>query len=97
PMVEPRDVYVVTDARYATIIEEQLPAVPRENVIGEPVGRNTAAAVALAAAAIDRPADDGMVVLPADHRIADESGFRAALAQAARAADEGSLVTLGIT
>jgi mannose-1-phosphate guanylyltransferase len=97
PMVEPRDVYLVTDARYATLIEEQLPDVPRENVIGEPVGRNTAAAVALAAAAIDRPADDVMVVLPADHQIADESGFRAALAEAARAANEGSLVTLGIT
>src|SRR6478752_1489345 len=90
PMVEPRDVYLVTDARYATIIEEQLPEVPRENVIGEPVGRNTAAA-------IDRPGDDIMVVLPADHQIADEAGFRAALAEAGRAAAGGSLVTLGIT
>ncbi len=97
PMVEPRDVYLVTDARYATIIEEQLPDVPRDNVIGEPVGRNTAAAVALAAAAIDRPGDDVMVVLPADHQIADEAGFRTALAQAAAAASDGALVTLGIT
>ena len=96
PMVEPRDIYLVTDARYATLIEEQLPDVPRENVIGEPVGRNTAAAVALAAAAIERPGDDVMVVLPADHQIADEAGFRAALTQAERAANAGSLVTLGI-
>jgi mannose-1-phosphate guanylyltransferase len=96
-MVRPQDIYVVTDARYATIIEEQLPDVPRENVIGEPVGRNTAAAVALAAAAIDRPDDDVMVVLPADQRVSDEAGFRAALAKASAAADDGALVTLGIT
>jgi len=97
PMVEPRDVYLVTDARYDTLIREQLPELPVENICGEPFGRNTAAAVALAAAAIDRPDDDVMVVLPADHRIADEAGFRAALEIAVGAAHEGSLVTLGIT
>jgi mannose-1-phosphate guanylyltransferase len=97
PLIEPRDVYLVTDSRYATIVREQLPDVPEANVIGEPVGRNTAAAVALAAAAIDRPADDVMIVLPADHRIADAAGFRAALESAVGAATAGSLVTLGIT
>jgi mannose-1-phosphate guanylyltransferase len=52
--------------------------------------------VALAAIASERPADDVMVVLPADHVIADEDAFRARLADAADAAADGSLVTLGI-
>jgi mannose-1-phosphate guanylyltransferase len=61
------------------------------------MGRNTAAGVEYAAAAIDRAGDDVMVVLPADHRITDEAGFRTALAAAASRAASGDLVTLGIT
>jgi len=97
PLIEPADVYVVTDGRYAALVREQLPAVPAANLLAEPMGRNTAAAVAYAAAAIDRPADEVMVVLPADHAIVDESGFRASLAAAAVRAVSGDLVTLGIT
>lgn len=96
PLIEPRDVYVVTDGRYADLVRAQLPGVPAANLLEEPVGRNTAAAVAYAAAAIGRPGDEVMVVLPADHRIADEAGFRAALAAAAVRAAGGDLVTLGI-
>ena len=96
PLVQPADVYVVTDQRYASLVREQLPDVPAGNVIGEPFGRNTAAAVALAAAAIERTGDDVMVVLPADHRIADAAGFRDALQAAASRAAQGDLVTLGI-
>lgn len=96
PLIEPRDVYVVTDARYADLVREQLPEVPAANVVAEPFGRNTAAAVALAAAAIDRPDDDVMVVLPADHQIVDAEGFRDALEAAASRAAAGDLVTLGI-
>ncbi|MBX3029501.1 MAG: mannose-1-phosphate guanylyltransferase [Chloroflexi bacterium] len=97
PLIEPSDVYVVTDARYAGLIAEQVPEVPVGNLLPEPVGRNTAAAVAYAVAAIDRPPDDVMVVLPADQRITDEPGFRDALASAGARAAAGDLVTLGIT
>lgn len=97
PLIEQRDVYVVTDARYAAIVAEQVPGVPTANLLPEPMGRNTAAAVAYAAAAIDRPGDEVMVVLPADQRITDEAGFRDALAAAAARAADGDLVTLGIT
>ena len=68
----------------------------------EPSGRNTAAAIALATVAIDRPEDDVMVVLPADHHIEDEATFRGVLRAAhdelARGAFEieAPLVTLGI-
>lgn len=96
PLIEPGDVFLVADGRYAGLVHEQLGAVPEANLVTEPVGRNTAAAVALAALAIERAADDVMVVLPADHRIADAAGFRAALAAAAEVAADGSLVTLGI-
>jgi mannose-1-phosphate guanylyltransferase len=96
PLVAPRDVYVVTDRRYLPLASEQLPDIPAANLIGEPTGRNTAAAVALAAEAIDRPADEVMLVLPADAYIADEAGFRGALATAAEVAEHGSLVTLGV-
>jgi mannose-1-phosphate guanylyltransferase/mannose-6-phosphate isomerase len=97
PLVEPADVYVVTDRRYMALVREQLPHIPRSNFIGEPMGRNTAAAVALAAEAIDRPAGEVMLVLPADAHIADEAGLREALAVAADVAASGSLVTLGVT
>ena len=97
PLVEPRDVYVVVDRRHIGLVAEQLPAIPSVNVIGEPIGRNTAAAVALAAEVIGRPGDEVMLVLPADAHIADEAGFRAALAAAAEVARDGSLVTLGVS
>jgi mannose-1-phosphate guanylyltransferase/mannose-6-phosphate isomerase len=97
PLIDAADVYVVTEARHAPLAREQAPWLHREQLIVEPMGRNTAAAIALAALAIERPADEVMVVLPADHAISDEAAFRSALAVAAEAATDGSLVTLGIT
>jgi mannose-1-phosphate guanylyltransferase len=92
---------VVTDRRYAALVREQLEGV---RVVSEPVGRNTAAAVALAALAIDRDDDDVMLVLPADHRIEPdrEAEFRQVLADAANGLATGAfgvespLVTLGV-
>ncbi len=96
PLVSPQDVYVVADRRHLSLVAEQLPAIPAANLIGEPIGRNTAAAVALAAEAIARPDGEVMIVLPADAHIADEAGFRDALAAAGEVARGGSLVTLGV-
>src|SRR3954463_14266935 len=56
------DITVVTDRRYSDLVADQAPSV---GIVAEPLGRNTAAAIALAAIAIDRPPDDVMVVLPA--------------------------------
>jgi mannose-1-phosphate guanylyltransferase len=97
PLVGPEDVFVVTDRRYLPLVADQLPAVPAANLIGEPIGRNTAAAAALAAEAIARPDDETMLVLPADSYIEDEAGFRDALAAAEEVSRGGSLVTLGVT
>lgn len=95
------DVTVVTDRRYAGLVKGQLQGV---RIVAEPAGRNTAAAVALAVAAIDRPDDEVMLVLPADQWIEREEVYRAVLAAAA--AEDGlangafgvadPLVTLGI-
>ena len=73
-------VYVVTDRRYGDLVRAQL---PRATVIEEPMGRNTAAAVALATIAIDRPDDDVMAILPADHRIARPEAYVRILRSAA--------------
>lgn len=96
PLIAPRDVYLVADGRYGDLVRAQLGDLPQGNLIGEPIGRNTAAAVALAAEAIERHPTDVMAILPADHRVADEGGFRDALAAAAEVAATGMLVTLGI-
>jgi mannose-1-phosphate guanylyltransferase/mannose-6-phosphate isomerase len=102
-LVAARDVAVVTDRRYEALVREQLPALGAGMLLAEPVGRNTAAAVAFAAAALDRRADDVMLVLPADHLVTDEPGFREVLRHAAALAAVGGtagaparLVTLGI-
>ena len=95
-LVGAADVAVVTDRRYGALVREQLPELRPEMILSEPAGRNTAAAVALAVAALDRPEDEVMLVLPADHLVADEPGFRAILRRAAAIAAAGRLVTLGI-
>jgi mannose-1-phosphate guanylyltransferase len=90
---------VVTDARYREIVEEQTPAV---DVLVEPMGRNTAAAIALATIAIDRPEDEVIVVLPADQTVEDSEVFRGVLRAAGDHLATGAfgiddpLVTLGI-
>lgn len=95
------DVTVVTDRRYEQLVRSQLPGVA---VLTEPLGRNTAAAIALAALAIDRPEDEVMLVLPADQTVeADKVGvFREVLRSAGAHLATGAfgiddpLVTLGI-
>ena len=97
-LVGPDDVFVVTDRRYAGVVRTQLPEV---RVVGEPVGRNTAAAIALAVAAIERPDDEVMIVLPSDHWIEDADRFETILRSAAHLAlgafdVDAPLVTLGV-
>ena len=99
PLVDETDIFVVADRRYGQLIGDQVSDV---GLIVEPTGRNTAAAIALAAAVIQRPDDEVMVVLPADHWIADEDGFRAVLQVAVERLATGAfeieqpLVTLGV-
>ena len=85
--IRPDDICVVTDRRYAQLVRDQLPGI---RILGEPSGRNTAAAIALAAIHLDRPDDEVMFVLPADQVIEREEAFRAVLVAAASLAEAPS-------
>lgn len=97
-LVPPERVLVVTSAQLADAIAEVLPEVPRENLLLEPVGRNTAPCVGWAAARVARTDPSAkLLVLPADHHIEDEARFERVLRAALAAADSGDLVTVGLT
>ncbi len=91
-------ILVVTSGDLAAQVLECLPDLPKENVLVEPVGRNTAPCVALAALEIERRSPDSVhVVLPADHVIQPKSEFQASLRAAAAEAQRAErLVTLGV-
>jgi mannose-1-phosphate guanylyltransferase len=96
--VEPKNVFVVTNKMQKLGVMQQLPQVPPANILVEPVGRNTAPCIGLAAMFVQRLDPQGiMVVLPADHIIQDEAEFVRVLelgASVANASD--ALVTIGI-
>jgi mannose-1-phosphate guanylyltransferase len=98
PLVPPSRVWVVTGAEHADELREQLPGVPAEQIVVEPMGRNTAPAIALAALLIGRADPRAtMIVLPADHHIRDPDRFHETLGRALALAANGELlVTLGI-
>ncbi len=96
PLLAPGDVYVITSQAHVRETIEQLPQLPEENVLGEPLARSTAVAAALAMVIARREPDEVSLVLPADHFVADDAAFLDALREAARAAERGYLVTLGV-
>ncbi|HLP97540.1 MAG TPA: mannose-1-phosphate guanylyltransferase/mannose-6-phosphate isomerase [Sideroxyarcus sp.] len=95
PTIDANSVLIVTQEAHAK--GEAYHALLPYQSLYEPVGRNTAPAIALAAAYLMANGDDPvMVVLPADHIIKDEISFRAHLDIAIQAAQNGKLVTFGI-
>jgi mannose-1-phosphate guanylyltransferase len=95
-LLKPHDIYVITSQAHVRATQEQLPDLPADNVLGEPLARSTAVAAALATAFARRESDEVALVLPADHFVSDEAAFEGALREAARAAERGYLVTLGV-
>jgi len=97
-LVPPERLYVITNARHAVPVRQQLPAVPAENIVGEPEGRDSAPAIGLMAAILEKTLgpDAIMATLPADHVILNPEQFRRILESAAEVAAGGYLVTLGI-
>lgn len=91
---------VVCNDAHRFLVAEQLRSIdrPAGAIILEPVGRNTAPAIALAAhaALAEDQADALLLVLPADHVLRDQSAFHAAIGVAAEAARDGQLVTFGV-
>lgn len=98
PLIPAKDVWVCTTVALAEQIHEQLPEVPREQILAEPTGRNTAPAIGWSLGCM--PAEDrrqAVAVLPADHRFAEPEAFRETLAQAAMiAANDDRVMTLGV-
>lgn len=90
---------VIANEEHRFVAAEQLQQVGAEPaaIILEPVGRNTAPAIAVAALEATRDGADALLlVLPSDHVITDEAAFRAAVQAASSAAEAGKLVTFGI-
>ena len=98
PLLEMDAIYVVTNQRYAALVQEQLPELPAENILPEPCSRNTAPCIGLAAAVIQKRCGEAMMlVLPSDHLIRYESLYVDTLRQAIAVAEQGErLVTIGI-
>jgi mannose-1-phosphate guanylyltransferase len=95
-LLKPHDIFVITGQAHVRATQEQLPQLPPDNVLGEPLARSTAVAAALATVLARRESDEVALVLPADHFVADEAAFADALREAARVAERGYLVTLGV-
>jgi mannose-1-phosphate guanylyltransferase len=97
PLIPAENVWIATGPRLVDPTARVLPRVSRSRFLVEPVARNTAAPIGWAAATIARHDPDALVaVLPSDHFVTDESGFREVLGRALGAAAEGFLTTIGI-
>ncbi len=97
--IPPERMWVITTAAHADQASNQLASIPRSQIVGEPMGRDTAACIALGAALIAKRDPDGvMVVMPADHVIEPPQEFQRALHSAEQVALENpnALITFGI-
>jgi len=97
PVIAPENIWIITNEFLQQEIRKQLPQVPKRQILAEPAQRNTAPCIALAAqilSTIDSEAVMG--VFPADHLIVKENQFRKFVRSAFRAAEEQSVVVLGI-
>jgi mannose-1-phosphate guanylyltransferase len=98
PIIPNERVLVVTNQSYVDLVKQQLPEIPENQILGEPVGRNTAPCVALAAAWLaEHDPEATMAVLPADHQILEPQRFCSILTAASeKASQSNALITIGI-
>ena len=99
PVCSIENIYIVTNADYRHLVKEQLPALKESQILCEPIGRNTAPAIAYACFKIKEiNPEANIVVAPADHVILKEDVFISVVQEAlAATAKEEVLLTLGIT
>ncbi len=92
-LVKPENVFVVTSKALVAVTRRELPEIPKANIIGEPMRRDTGAAVALGVAV----AGTGVLgFFSADQIVTKPAAFRATLKEAVRRAKSSSIVTIGI-
>lgn len=98
PLVASEDIFVATNSAYFDMVRQQLPDIPEQNILLEPVGRDTAPCIGLGAVHIRKKYGDAvMMVLPSDHIVHQAALFRDTLVRAAsEAVQQDALVTLGI-
>src|SRR5438105_2965339 len=98
PLVPIKNIFVITNEVQSPEVRKQLPKLPKQNVVAEPMGRDTCAAVTLGAALVGARSTTGvMAVLPADHVIPDAKKFQQVLADGFDLATRGrAIVTIGI-
>lgn len=98
-VVECQDIYIATNGEYKKYILQQLPQIPKDNILCEPIGRNTAPCIGMGAICIrERYKDAVMMVLPSDHLIKYPDIFVNSLQEACEVAESGAnIVTIGIT
>tara|TARA_B100000674_G_scaffold499357_1_gene544430 strand:- start:3776 stop:4831 length:1056 start_codon:yes stop_codon:yes gene_type:complete len=98
PMVDYAQIMISSNLSFESLVRESLPEVPENNLLMEPVGRNTAPAIGLVAlAALRRDPEAIIVSLHSDHFIKKESRFLKILQRGVSLAQKGKIVTLGIT
>lgn len=98
-IIPPENIYIVTNEEYCNIVKDQLPTIPWENIIGEPMRRNTAPCILYAniKIALKNP-EANIVVSPADHLIINEEKFLDDIQEGLKFISlSNSLLTLGIT
>jgi mannose-1-phosphate guanylyltransferase len=98
PLAAPKRFWIITNEDLCPAIAKQLPKVPKAQVLAEPVGRNTAPAIGLAAFLLQREDPEAVIgMFPSDHVIADEKRYRDTLQRGiAIAAAGANIVVLGI-
>jgi len=98
PLVPIKNIFIITNEVQAPEVRKQLPKLPKDNVVAEPIGRDTCAAVTLGAALVGARSTTGvMAVLPADHVIPEEKKFQTVLNDCFDLASRGqAIVTIGI-
>jgi len=95
PPLAPEDIYVVTLEKYVEKTREELPELPKENIIAEPAKKNTASAIILGTLYIGE--NETIAVFPADHLIKEKKKFWEVIEKAAAVAQKTqSIVTIGI-
>jgi mannose-1-phosphate guanylyltransferase len=92
-------IYIVSNKGQKEVLEEQTSRLPKQNLIYEPVGKNTLPAIGLAALFIAKTDPDGMMIVsPADHLTQNDQLFQETIESAAKIAEEkNGIVTIGIT
>lgn len=99
PIIPIDRIFIATSEQYVNLVKEEIPELSEDNIIVEPVGRNTAPCIALSAFYINKRIDNAsMVVVPADHLIRDEESFQDTIIDGYKflQSHEESIITIGI-